>query len=134
MRRINILSRTYWLPVAAVLFGATAWWQTGPASFAAPVPAVDQVVGSKLAGAPSSFADIVEAVQPAVVNIAVEGKLAGSVSGQMPPGEGFGNFEDFLERFFGPGFNVPGVPQEPRAPRGPTFRGMGSGFIVDPVG
>jgi serine protease Do len=135
MRRINVLSRTYWLPVAAVLFGATAWWQMGPASFAAPVPAVDQVVGSKLAGAPSSFADIVEAVQPAVVNIAVEGQLPRSVSGpEMAPGEGFGNFEDFLERFFGPGFNLPDAPQDPRSQRGPTFRGMGSGFIVDPEG
>jgi serine protease Do len=110
-------SRSYWLPLFAVVFGATALWQLGPASSVAANPGVDEVVAGKLAGAPSSFADIIAAVQPAVVNIAVAGGAPGGATG--------GEFEDFLKRFFDRDF-----PVAPRAPRTPMFRGMGSGFLV----
>ncbi len=134
MRRMRDFSRSYWLPLAAVVFAATAVWGIGPTPRAAASPSVDEVVAGKLAGAPSSFADIVEAVQPAVVNIAVEGEAPlGPVSSGAPE-----DLEDFLERFFGRGFSgrfgVPDAPAEPRSPRTPSFRGMGSGFIVAPDG
>ena len=135
MRRMRDFSRSYWLPLAAIVFGATALWGVGPTPPAAASPSVDQVVAGKLAGAPSSFADIVEGVQPAVVNIAVAGAApSGGPEGEMPPGVPFENFEDFLRRFFdrdfSGNFESPDVPQEPRSPRTPMFRGMGSGFIV----
>jgi len=142
MRRMRDFSRPYWLPLVAVLFGATALWHLGPTTPVAASPSVDQVVAGKLAGAPASFADIVEAVQPAVVNIAVAGGAPVAASeGEMPQGVPFENFEDFLKRFFdrdfSGNFGVPGrpdVPVAPRSPRTPRFRGMGSGFIVAPEG
>src|SRR3990172_9424432 len=139
MRRMRDFSRSYWLPLAAILFGASALWHLGPALPVAASPSVDQVVAGKLASAPASFADIVEAVQPAVVNIAVAGGAPVAASeGEMPPGVPFENFEDFLKRFFDRDFSgrfgTPDVPAEPRSPRTPMFRGMGSGFIVAPEG
>ena len=133
MRRMRDFSRSFWLPLVAVLFGATALWHLGPAPPVAASPSVDQVVAGKPASAPASFADIVEAVQPAVVNIAVAGGAPVQASeGGMPPGVPFENFEDFLKRFFDRDFSgrfgAPDVPREPR------FRGMGSGFIVAPEG
>ncbi|HEY7697727.1 MAG TPA: Do family serine endopeptidase, partial [Vicinamibacteria bacterium] len=148
MRRMRDISKSYWLPLAAILFGATALWHLGPAPSAAASPSVDQMVAAKPVSAPASFADVVEAVQPAVVNIAVSGGSRESVeAGGMPPGAPFENFEDFLRRFFDRDFSGgyaaperPDIPQgpqgpkEPRAPRTPRFRGMGSGFIVAPEG
>ena len=139
MRRMRDFSRSYWLPLVAILFGASALWHLGPALPVAASPSVDQVVAGKLASAPASFADIVEAVQPAVVNIAVAGGAPVAASeGEMPQGVPFENFEDFLKRFFDRDFSgrfsTPDVPVEPRSPRTPRFRGMGSGFIVAPEG
>jgi len=124
MRRMRDFSRSYWLPLVAVVFGATALWQLAPTSSVAASPSVDEVAAGRLAGAPASFADIIAAIQPAVVNI--------SVAGGAPRGVAGGEFEDFLKRFFDRGFSgrfdAPDVPKEPR------FRGMGSGFIVAPEG
>jgi serine protease Do len=139
MRSMRDFSRTYWLPMAALVFGAAAFWQTGPASFAAASPSVDEVADGKLSGAPGSFANIVETVQPAVVNIAVAGGVATTAS----PGVPFENFEDFLRRFFDGAPAMPDFPQGPPGPQGPQgprsrempkFRGMGSGFLVAPEG
>jgi serine protease Do len=132
-------SKSYWLPLAAIVFGATALWGVGPAPSTGASPSVDQVVAGKPAGAPASFAEIVEAVQPAVVNIAVAGgSPRGTPGGETPPGVPFDNFEDFLEKFFDRDFSgrfgAPDVPMEPRSERRPQFRGMGSGFIVAPEG
>lgn len=139
MRRMRDFSRSYWIPLAALLFGATALWQLGPAPSAAANPSDDNIVAGKVAGAPASFADIVEAVQPSVVNISVAGDVPpGVVAGEMPPGAPFEDFENFLRRFFDRDFSGrfggPDVPAEPRSPRTPRFRGMGSGFIVAPDG
>src|SRR5262245_37514183 len=128
MRRMRDISKSFWLPLAAILFGGAAFWQLGPARSAAASPSVDNVVAGKLTGAPGSFADIVEAVQPAVVNISV----AGSVPAQATQGVPFDNFEDFLRRFFDGAPDMPDVPQAPQ--RAPKFRGMGSGFIISPEG
>ncbi len=139
MRRMRDFSRSYWLPLAAIVFGTTALWGVGPTPSTGASPSVDEVVAGKLAGAPSSFAEIVEAVQPAVVNIAVTGGAPRGVpGGATPPGVPFENFEDFLRRFFDRdfpgGLDVPEAPSEPRPERTPRFRGMGSGFLVAPEG
>lgn len=80
--------------------------------------------------APESFADLVEQVNPAVVQVVVKKQIAASTPG-MPPGlpEGFpeGQFRDFFERFFRD--QVPG-PAEPRGEVG----ALGSGFVIDPSG
>ncbi|HJS75677.1 MAG TPA: DegQ family serine endoprotease, partial [Vicinamibacteria bacterium] len=130
MRSMRDFSRSYWLPLAAIIFGGAAFWQVGPASSAAATASVDEVGGDKLAGAPSSFADIVETVQPSVVNIAVSGGLPVETAQGVP----FDNFEDFLRRFFDGAPGRPDVPEAPRAQRAPRFRGMGSGFLVGPEG
>lgn len=76
-----------------------------------------------------SFADVVEQVSPAVVNISVT-KEAQPVPATMfrgPQSRG-NNFpdEDFFERFFG----LPGmVPRE-----GQRMQGLGSGFLIDQSG
>ncbi|MFC3053392.1 Do family serine endopeptidase [Kordiimonas pumila] len=74
--------------------------------------------------APESFADLVEKLQPAVVNISTvqtiersEGKRP-----ELPEGLPFGDFWDqFRDRF-----------EEDNEPR--TARSLGSGFIIDPTG
>ncbi len=92
--------------------------------------------------APDSFADLVEDVSPAVVNIATTSQPA---SGQRMPGrpgrEGRNfrsplpdghPFNDFFEKFLEPRQfgNRPDQPQTPR----PRASGAGSGFIVDAEG
>jgi serine protease Do len=96
-----------------------------------------QSVRSAVPAGASSFADVVESVQPAVVNISVS-KMAQAMPtsafpGSQRPGNGSRGqlpeqfpFE-FFERFFDmPG--RPGVPQQRRT------EGQGSGFIVDAEG
>lgn len=77
-----------------------------------------------------SFADVVERVSPAVVNIVVT-KRARSMPTAVWP-DGFprgGEFEQFFRRFFdAPG----GTPEGPRFPR--QIRGAGSGFVIDGEG
>jgi serine protease Do len=76
-----------------------------------------------------SFADVVEQVSPAVVNIAVT-KEAQTLPttmfrGQRPGGNNT-PYDEFFERFFG----APGmVPRESR-----PMRGLGSGFLIDESG
>jgi serine protease Do len=77
----------------------------------------------------SGLADLVEAVQPAVVSIAVETRTAHHQVSmprfEMPEGTPFG---DFFKRFFeNPQFGE-------GSPEGPKARSAGSGFIVDPEG
>jgi serine protease Do len=77
-----------------------------------------------------SFADLVEAVAPAVVNITSKagagGPAGASPQFQLPPGS---PFKDFFERYF-----------EERGHRGPSdmphqpAQAQGSGFIIDPDG
>ena len=78
-------------------------------------------------GAPESFADLVEVLQPAVVNIStvqrIEPQQRQQRGGrQVPEGLPFGDFFDqFRDRF-----------QEDDEPR--TARSLGSGFIIDASG
>ncbi|MGH9337254.1 MAG: Do family serine endopeptidase, partial [Vicinamibacteria bacterium] len=129
MRRQRRFLQSFWLPVAAVVFGAAAFWQLAGVPQVAASPSVDQKIAAKLDGAPASFADLIDAVQPAVVNISVSGSAAVSATGGgMPPGMPFEDFEEFLERFFDR--DLPERRSPPRAPRAPQFQGMGSGVIV----
>src|SRR5690606_17473779 len=80
--------------------------------------------------APASFADVVESVSPAVVNIAVTkiersmptSSFGPGLRGRIPGGQEF-PFDEFLERFFG----TPGMPMQPRERRS---QGEGSGFVI----
>ena len=77
-------------------------------------------------GAPESFADLVERVMPAVVNIsaATTTRSEGRTFPQLPPGT---PFEDLFEEFF----NRRGQEAPPRQRRSNS---LGSGFVIDPQG
>ena len=92
--------------------------------------------------APASFADLVEEVAPAVVNISVVQKRAMALEGPhggegdrrgLPDFDRSPEFREFFERFFDRDFhgNRPeGRQAQPRMPR----QGVGSGFVIDPEG
>ncbi len=92
--------------------------------------------------APDSFADLVDDVSPAVVNIATIGERnpnaspRGGERGEAPnfrsPFPEGHPFNDFFERFFEPRQfgDRPGQPQRPRQ----RVSGAGSGFIIDAEG
>jgi serine protease Do len=112
------------------LSGAIAIWQWGPLPDAMASPPVDEKIVST-SGAPASFADVIEAVKPAVVNISVTASMAHQpFAGPMPgnPLQPNMPFEEFLRRFF--------ERQSFQKSQGgaPPVRGMGSGFIVDADG
>ena len=77
-------------------------------------------------GAPESFADLVETLQPAVVNVSTTQNVAGhqgeGPSFDFPPGS---PFRDFFDQFGRRG-------EEEDRPRRATS--LGSGFIIDPSG
>lgn len=92
--------------------------------------------------APESFADLVEEVSPAVVNIATVSDSASSRGAPGRPGRERREFrsplpedhpfKDFFEKFFEPRQfgNRPGQPETPRR----QVTGAGSGFIIDAEG
>jgi len=77
-------------------------------------------------GAPESFADLVETLQPAVVNVSTTQKVAGregeGPTFEFPPGS---PFRDFFDQFNRRG-------EDEGQPRRATS--LGSGFIIDPAG
>ncbi len=80
--------------------------------------------------APDSFADLVEGLSPAVVNISTTQRVGGEAGGMgrgQGPGAGPGDspFDEFFREFFGD-----------RLPRGGEreVRSLGSGFVIDPSG
>jgi serine protease Do len=76
------------------------------------------------AGAPMSFADLAEKLQPAVVNISTKQSIQVSRSPQLPPG-----FEEFFRQF--------GAPVPDQGGNGPTTQrggSLGSGFIISADG
>lgn len=77
-------------------------------------------------GAPRSFADVIQKVSPAVVNIEVTKTARERPTADLPgmPGGSDAPFDRFFGRFFG------GPQQGPS----PVLKGAGSGFIVDPEG
>jgi len=79
-------------------------------------------------GAPESFADLVEVLLPAVVNISTTQVVsrrnpARGLLPQVPEGS---PFEEFFDQFFN---NQPGVPNQPQ-----RTTSLGSGFIIDTSG
>ena len=113
---------------ALTLSAAIGIWQWGQLPEASAGPPVDQKILPP-SGAPATFADVIDAVKPAVVNISITATMAHPFSGRTP-----GNppsdvpFEEFLRRFF--------ERQSFRKSQGSAapIRGMGSGFIVDADG
>ncbi len=77
---------------------------------------------------PESFANLVKAVQPAVVNIATTARAEAAVIPEFRFPEG-SPFERYFRDFFGHGF-----PGQPEMGPGPKARALGSGFIIDPDG
>jgi serine protease Do len=93
-----------------------------PASAAAP----PQAMAANRYGLPD-FAQLVEQVGAAVVNISVIQQVARAEGGLSPDDP----FYDFLRRF---GVPVPGMPGGPRGGGNQINRGIASGFIVSPDG
>ena len=95
-------------------------------STAAKGSADGQPVAAAAPGAPRSFADVIQRVSPAVVNIDVTKAARGLPTEGLPgaPGGAEPPFDRFFGRFFG------GPQQGPS----PVLKGAGSGFIIDPQG
>ena len=113
--------------IIAIVSGATGILNFSPA-LAKSEPAHSKIVPMERVG----FADIVEAVSPAVVAISTSGQplMAEEFMPdfRLPPGS---PFEDFFKRFF----DNPKFPGQDRSemPK-PKFRAQGSGFVIDPDG
>jgi serine protease Do len=116
--------------LALAVAGGFAFWQMAPTTSAEANPAVDDLVVAPTE-VPASFADVIEAVKPSVVNISTS-MTAGPMTGNGPPHQmpfpPGSPFEDFFRRFFEQQSMRSG------ANRAPVVQGMGSGFIVDPEG
>ena len=94
-------------------------------------------------GAPDSFADLVQKLQPAVVNISSTTNVQASAQTPdipgLPPGSPFEQFfKDFLNRHkdMNPGDGQDGDSgdQSDNSPAPRRMQSLGSGFIVDPSG
>ena len=117
--------------VLAIAGGAVAIG-TSNALTAGTAPAAAAVAGSAL---PVSFADIIEKVSPAVVNIRVT--AGGSATpARMDPREFRGpkDMPEFFRRFFGDEFGKRFGGDHGRRSGQHRMQGMGSGFIIDKDG
>lgn len=91
-------------------------------------------VCSSASSTPDSFADLVEKLNPTVVNISttqtIEGieNPLGSFTYQLPEGSPLEGLPDLLEKFYGQQGEEGGNPVERKA------TSLGSGFIIDPDG
>lgn len=116
---------------------ALAAQEAGPAAAAggaaaAPAVAAPAATGNIVVGLPD-FADLVERVGSAVVNIRTTEKVLRGQNGQIPSDD---EMQEFLRRFFGG--QVPRQPNPAPNPRGrrqapqeeSIQRGVGSGFII----
>ena len=105
---------------------------------ALPVAGAPPAVRAQQTAPVDGFADLVERIAPAVVNISTSrerrtGSGGGSGGGggdlpfpQLPPGS---PFEDFFREFF-----ERGQRERERQPEPPRSSSLGSGFLVDPTG
>lgn len=112
---------------SALVAGAVHW----PAhqAFASETP----IAQPQLQGLPASFADIVDRVGPAVVNIQVTSHAKPELTNM----EGVpNNMQEFFQHFFGDqGQGMPrGMPQPDGSGKGPIRMGAGSGFVIDAEG
>jgi serine protease Do len=108
-----------------LIVGAGLYFTAPVGAFSGPVPAAPLVSGLP------DFADLVEKVGPAVVNIRTTEKIR---LGPGAPGEE--ELQEFLRRFFGqaPRGQSPRGRRAPQAPEEEVQRGIGSGFIVSSDG
>ena len=116
----------YGLSAALLLGGAAATLTVGPvgAQTAQNEPGT-MAAAAPRAGAPMSFADLAERLQPAVVNISTKQSIQVSRTPQLPPG-----FEEFFRQFGAP------VPDQGEGGGRSTQRSgsLGSGFIISADG
>jgi serine protease Do len=119
------------LATAAVLGLLAGGGAVSLATAEAPAPANAQLSGTNYAN--PGYADLVQAVKPAVVNVRVEKaeSAGGAPQGPMMDPE----MRRFFERFFGEPGQGPG-PMRPPVPGTPNQRerGEGSGFVVSADG
>jgi serine protease Do len=116
----------YGITGAILLGGAAATLSLNPLGAQVAQNDPGAIAASPPAGAPGSFANLAERLQPAVVNISTRQSVT-MQRRQMPPG-----FEEFFRRFGG---DVPN--QQQQQDQGPvTQRGgsLGSGFIISADG
>ncbi|WP_349368117.1 DegQ family serine endoprotease [Salinarimonas sp.] len=113
------------LGIAAAAALALAPFCAAQAQTATIAPA-QQITPTPFPNAPESFADLVDRVIPAVVNIqaATTADVDERFMPQLPPGT---PFEDLFEEFFNRrGENMPRMPRRSNS--------LGSGFVIDPTG
>ncbi|MGP9821449.1 DegQ family serine endoprotease [Salinarimonas sp. NSM] len=118
------LARTLVLAATATALAATPL--SAPLAQTAQVAPAQQIAPRPFPDAPESFADLVDRVMPAVVNIqaATTAEVEERFMPQLPPGT---PFEDLFEEFF----NRRGE-SAPRMPR--RSNSLGSGFVIDASG
>lgn len=130
-RRTSLLAAA---ALGAVLFAPQVHAQTpqaqpvpGAGSQVSPAQVLQPVPGR---AAPETFADLVDRVMPAVVNIsaATTAEARGRTLPQLPPGT---PFEDLFEEFFKRRGENGGGGDAPRQRRSNS---LGSGFVIDPAG
>jgi serine protease Do len=94
-------------------------------------PAAAQVAAPRAASSPGSFADVIETVSPAVVNIMISKVEQAQPTGfdLSEPGAQRGQRGQPFEEFFGRFFDQPGQQKRER-----RTEGQGSGFIIDSNG
>ncbi len=120
--------KTVAIAVAAALIGAAAVSQLSAPAVATTI-AGETGAATASNGLPGSFADVVEKVRPAVVNISTSGSMDAAQhmpdpEFRFPPGS---QFDEFFKRFFDE--RMPS-PERSR----PKLEALGSGFIIDPAG
>jgi serine protease Do len=126
------------LALAALTVPLAACAQQHPETAASAAPAAVASIAQSSApqivtGLPD-FTKLVEQVGPGVVNI--EAKVSAKPQAGRGRGRG-GNeqAEELFRRFFGPGFEMPGMPEgQGPAPRSREGISLGSGFIISPDG
>ncbi|WP_371868418.1 Do family serine endopeptidase [Duganella margarita] len=116
--------------LSALVLGASLWMSLGLSPATAATPVTGAVIGLP------DFADLVDSVGPAVVNIRTTERLK---QGKGAAGLGDDEMQELLRRFFG-GAIPPGAVPNGRSPRRqapsdePVQRGVGSGFILSADG
>jgi serine protease Do len=117
--------------LSALVLGASLWMSLGMSPATAATPVTGAVIGLP------DFADLVDSVGPAVVNIRTTERLKQGKGAAGLPGDD--DMQELLRRFFG-GAIPPGAVPNGRSPRRqapsdePVQRGVGSGFILSADG
>ena len=122
------------LALVAATAAATAL-VVNPPSVTAQAPPPAAPAPQLVAGLPD-FTGLVQQVGPGVVN--VEASIGGRNTGRAQARQGMPDEDqipEIFKRFFGPGFQMPGMPGGPQRPDdGPRGVSMGSGFIISDDG